>query len=135
MTYIVVLADGETFTDSEGVCVYEVIGDPETEEIEEALRDLQLSDRLKLSGRFLGGFYHRYDSAGTTFTPEDVEAEWEGRINNDRPDLPPFEEVWDNLAISYEWRKGIQDRLTEAGWDMISMMIDDYIWEHYKEPK
>jgi hypothetical protein len=50
------------------------------------------------------------DKSGTMFGRGDVESA-AGRELTD--------EEWEQIKATYEWRKGLPDRLTERGWEII----------------
>jgi len=68
------------------------------------------------------------DGASSTFVPDDVESlyeEWrEGEDN-----WPEFSEVKDELLESYYWTNAIEDRMTEVGWEVISQMISETMFQ------
>lgn len=61
--------------------------------------------------------YHRMCSAfgwaGTVFGRADVE-DIAGKITDAQ---------WEAVQGTYEWRKGIPERLTETGWDIVHMAV------------
>lgn len=68
---------------------------------------------------------NKFGWSGTFFTKADAESAWEN-IKYDDPEQPMEdipESVWENIRRSWLWRKGLPERLTEIGWDM---MYDDF---------
>lgn len=69
------------------------------------------------------------DGAGTVFVPGDVEAEY---LMSREADWPEWEEVQEEMLSNYYWNRGIQDRLTEIGFEIISDMIREVMRERSK---
>lgn len=68
----------------------------------------------------------RHGFAGTFFTRQDAEQEWQHLMLDTRQEIedeinvgPMPDVVWDNIQQSWEWGKGLTERLTEIGWDMV----------------
>lgn len=73
-------------------------------------------------------------AAGTMFVPSDAESHWE-MLQEDDPTLPGWEDVADIVLGTWEWRKGIQEILTERGFEMFDGMFDDVIAGIKKSPE
>lgn len=73
----------------------------------------------------------KYGWAGTIFTRADAEQAW----NTERFDGPydesavePMpEDVWDAFLCSWAWRKGLPERLTELGWEIVADAARDVV--------
>lgn len=73
------------------------------------------------------------EAMGTVFVKGDVESVYEeARGESEDAVLPTFEEAWEEIKHSYEWRKG-GDNLTEQGNEMIFDMVWDFIRAKKKE--
>ena len=58
----------------------------------------------------------KFGWAGTVFQREDVDSA-AGRDLTD--------EEWEKVQDSYEWCKGVPERTTERGWDVIYSLVDE----------
>lgn len=76
---------------------------------------------------WLHALERRFGWAGTMFTPDDITARWEDLRRDDEDYKPLTEEQLENIMNSYYWSRAIQDRLTEEGWVIVDMAIDDAI--------
>lgn len=67
--------------------------------------------------------YHRLSAmfgwAGTFFTREDAATAWETP-----GEMGITDDEWDAVCSQYEWRKGLQDVLTERGWDLVFAAVE-----------
>ena len=55
----------------------------------------------------------KFGWSGTVFSREDVESYLDRELTD---------EEWETVQNSYEWRKGVQDRMCERGWESIDYM-------------
>jgi hypothetical protein len=71
------------------------------------------------------GVYHelanRFGWAGTFFTRDDAEERWLQESGEDTFS----DDNWNDLTSTWYWRKGIENRLCEEGWDVVDLAIDD----------
>lgn len=70
--------------------------------------------------------------AGTFFTREDAEVEWQQQTrtdeNGDEPNEAPLpDEVWETITNTWEWRRGLNDILTERGWELVGLAVSEAI--------
>ena len=76
----------------------------------------------------------KFGFAGTTFTRGDAETEWQAQTRSDENgdeinDQPMPDEVWERVQQTWEWRKGINEMLTERGWELVYLAVADAIKE------
>jgi len=64
------------------------------------------------------------DGAGTVFSPGDVESLYE-QYQEDEGWPEWSEEIKTHILDSWYWNKGVQDILTERGWEIIDTMITE----------
>lgn len=83
---------------------------------------LDTTDKFRALHQVIG----MLDGAGTVFVPADLESEWEQWVESD-PDLPSWEDAEDELLSMWEWRKGLEDLLTERGFEIIQQGIGDMV--------
>jgi hypothetical protein len=57
---------------------------------------------------------------GTFFTREDAESTWDIEANG-----PFTDEVWEAIRLTWYWRKGLTEILTERGFDLVSEAITE----------
>lgn len=74
----------------------------------------------------------RFSWAGTIFTRLDAQTEWQlQRYENDQDgshlDMELSDDVWFRISSSYYWRKGLPDRLTEMGWELVAQAVTEGI--------
>jgi len=76
----------------------------------------------------------KFGFAGTTFNRADAETEWQAQTRSDENgdeinDQPMPDEVWERVQQTWEWRKGINEMLTEHGWELVYLAVADAIKE------
>ena len=65
-------------------------------------------------------------AAGTMMVPADAE-DYYDMLREDDPTLPEWDMVADIVLGTWEWRKGIQEILTERAFEMFDGMFNDVI--------
>lgn len=69
----------------------------------------------------------KFGWAGTIFTREDASSTWE-TFQEDGSKLEAMpDEVWEAVRHTYYWRKGLPERLTEWGWDIVRDAVEEAI--------
>ena len=69
---------------------------------------------------------NRFGWAGTFFTREDAEGEWQNQTDDDLSTMSALpDDVWERIQNTWYWRKGISEILTEHGWDI----VHNAVWE------
>lgn len=66
---------------------------------------------------------------GTFFTREDAENSWQEYHKQTEPFT---DEAWDAVLLSWYWRKGLHEMLTERGWDFVHEAVADALAESSK---
>ena len=64
----------------------------------------------------------RFQWAGTMFNREDVDCLLQGEHEMDITD-----DIWDAVAWTWEWRKGLTEIITERGFEIISDAVSDVL--------
>lgn len=59
---------------------------------------------------------HRFGWNGTFFTRSDAESSWSEYHDQT---TPLSDEQWNIVTSQWEWRKGLNDSLTELGWGLV----------------
>ena len=62
----------------------------------------------------------RFGWVGTMFTREDAGAHL-------GPEEELTDEMWHDLQMTWEWRKGLQEIITERGFEIISTAVDQVV--------
>ena len=78
----------------------------------------------------------RFQWSGTMFCPEDIQAHILSCHEADElpePTEAELDEMVQTLIDSWEYRKGLKDRLTEEGWELIGMAYEEMMYERKKE--
>ena len=76
----------------------------------------------------LHALMEKFSWSGTMFCPDDLrEYVIECRQADGQDPLDPdaLEEWVNDLILSHEWNRGLTDRLTEEGWELIGMAYSD----------
>lgn len=80
---------------------------------------------------WLHALRRRFGWAGTMFTDEDIRTRWD-EMNQDAitgefrdGHTPLTDEQVDSIMSTYYWSKGLQDSLTENGWVVLDMAIEE----------
>jgi hypothetical protein len=68
-------------------------------------------------------FAKRFGWGGTFFNREDAEERWMQDTGEDALS----DDDWDNITSTWYWRKGLQDRLCEEGWELVQLAIDEVL--------
>lgn len=61
---------------------------------------------------------------GTFFTREDAENSWQEYHEQSEPFT---DETWNAICLSWYWRKGLGDILTERGWDLVHEAVGEAV--------
>lgn len=67
--------------------------------------------------------------SGTFFTRADAELEWRAQttLTYELDGEPLPDEMWETIATTWAWRKGLIDVLTDRGWDLVYDAVHDAI--------
>jgi hypothetical protein len=66
---------------------------------------------------------------GTFFTREDAENSWQEYHDQSEPFT---DETWNAVLLSWYWRKGLHEVLTERGWDLVHEAVGEALAESTK---
>jgi len=72
-------------------------------------------------------FMREHNTAGTLFTPADLESVYEEQQEWYDGELPPYAEVRDAMLNSYYWQQAIADAMSSLAYDIMSDMVADVI--------
>jgi len=67
----------------------------------------------------------KFGWAGTMFTDEDIRIRWQDLHEDEDGYTPLTDEQVDDIMMTYYWSRGLQDSLTENGWVVVDMAIDE----------
>lgn len=98
------------------------------DDIDEALGTLPHAYKMSALDDFepLRDWMSYNEAAGTVFVPDDLQSEWEQWVDMD-PDLPAWDDARDELLRMWEWRKGVDELLTERGFEIIQQGIAEMV--------
>lgn len=74
---------------------------------------------------FLHALRSKFGWAGTMFTDEDIRVRWQDIHEDDDNYTPLTDEQVDEVMMTYYWSRGLQDSLTENGWVVVDMAIEE----------
>lgn len=70
-------------------------------------------------------FKIKFDWVGTLFYKEDIIYRWADN-NSDKENYEPLtDDQIEQIMVSYEWRKGMDEAMTETGYEVLDMAL----WE------
>lgn len=61
---------------------------------------------------------------GTFFTREDAESSWTEYHGQTEPFT---DDAWNAVLLSWYWRKGLEETLTERGWDLVHEAVSEAV--------
>lgn len=61
-------------------------------------------------------FAQQFGWKGSFFTREDAEDSWKEYHGQTEPFT---DEIWDTVCLTWYWRKGLSEIMTERGWDVV----------------
>lgn len=70
-------------------------------------------------------FKIKFDWVGTMFYKEDITARWEDNYGEDDNYEPLTDDQIEHIMVSYEWRKGMEEAMLFAGYEVLDMAL----WE------
>ena len=65
----------------------------------------------------------RFGWAGSFFTRGDAEGEWQSQQALAESPIPFTDELWNDVTNTYWWSKGLPDRMTEDGWNLVAEAV------------
>lgn len=94
------------------------------------IKDLTENEALYL----IVAIENQFGWAGTTFTREDAEREWQNQQYDPEtgltPDTPMPDEAWELVQQQWEWRKGLGEILSERGWELVTAAVANAILDY-----
>lgn len=87
------------------------------------ISDMSEDDAIYLYHRLA----HKFGWNGTFFTRQDAQDSYNEYHNQDG-DLS--DELWERIRMTWYWRKGLDETLTERGWDLVHASVMEAIHNH-----
>lgn len=74
---------------------------------------------------WLHALERRFGWSGTMFCLDDIRVRWQDLREGDEDYTPLTDEQVDNITNTYYWAKSLPEMLTEHGWEIVDMAIDE----------